>query len=88
MKDWRNLWMKYKVAPLCVIVAGCMWGSVGLFIRYLDGKGLGNFTIVESRMFLSAVILLLVLLIFNRKLLKIKLKDAWIFIGAGVSSSL
>lgn len=80
--------MKYKIAPFSVIVAGCLWGSVGMFIRYLGEQGLNNLTIVESRMSLSAIILLICLLIFNRKLLKVKLKDAWVFICAGVSSSL
>jgi drug/metabolite transporter (DMT)-like permease len=65
-----------------------MWGSVGIFVRYLSGLGYSPLTIVFARMSISFVITFIGLLLFNRKLLRIRLKDLWCFIGTGLSSSI
>lgn len=43
-------------------------------------------TIVLIRAFFTAAILLLVIIIYDRKLLKIKFRDLWIFAGMGILS--
>lgn len=75
-----------KLAPLLVIIAGVLWGSMGLFVRTLTAHGLATMEIVALRAIVTSVVLLIVLLIYNRTLLKIRLKDIWCFIGTGVCS--
>mgnify|MGYP000948784503 CR=1 FL=1 len=77
-----------KIASISVIIAGCMWGAVGIFVRYLSSKGIDNVSIVESRMLGAFLILFLGILIYDKKLLKLQLKDLWILVCAGVFSSL
>jgi len=61
-------------------LAGIMWGATGVFTRVLNGAGMANSTILETRMLLGTIILLAGCFIANRELLKIKLKDFWIFL--------
>jgi len=71
------------------LAAGCLWGSVGVFVRLLDGYGYNPQSIVFVRMSIAFVILAAVLLILGKKdLFRIRLKDVWCLIGAGVSSAL
>jgi drug/metabolite transporter, DME family len=75
-----------RIAPLLAILAGCMWGSVGFFVRYLSELNLSTMTIVESRMGGAMIMMVIGLAIYDRNLLKIKLKDSWCFIGTGMLS--
>lgn len=75
-----------KILPICIIGAGCLWGLMGLFIRQFDKFGIDSMTIVFIRAFFTAVITMVGMAIFKRKLLKIRLKDIWIFAGAGLLS--
>lgn len=77
-----------KIFPFLVILSGCMWGAGGVFVRLLTAIGLDNVSIIETRMLFASIILVLALLIFRRDLLKFKWKDAWIFLCAGICSSL
>lgn len=75
-------------AHIAVIIAACMWGSIGIFVRTLDGYDYNPLTIVFVRMIIAFVLLCAYLCLFNkRNLLHIKIKDAWIFIGTGLSSA-
>lgn len=76
------------IAPICVILAGCSWGSVGVFVRFFDALDYSPLTIVFVRMIIAFVITLIGITIYNKDLLKIKIKDLWSFIGAGISSSI
>jgi drug/metabolite transporter (DMT)-like permease len=72
-----------------ILIAGCMWGSVGLFVRVLDGAGYSPLTIVFARMSIAFLILAAILLLTRRAhYFKIRLKDLWCFIGTGVSSAI
>ncbi|MDR3225156.1 MAG: DMT family transporter [Clostridiales Family XIII bacterium] len=72
-----------------VLVAGCMWGSVGIFVRVLDGLGYSPLTIVFSRMVIAVAFLAAFFVIARRtELFKIKLRDIWCIAGAGISSAI
>lgn len=71
-----------KIAWTFPVLAGIMWGSVGIFIRSLSGYGMNTFTIVESRTVAAVILMLVGIGIVDRKQLKIKIKDLWIFILA------
>lgn len=77
-----------KIAPLFIFLAGVLWGSMGIFVRVLNGKGLFSMEIVGLRTIVTALAMVLFLLGFRRKLLKIKWKDIWVFLGSGIGSIL
>lgn len=69
-----------------IIIAGCLWGIIALFINELNKIGFSSMQCVAIRVFLSAVILLTYLCIKKRAFLYIKLKDIKYFIGTGILS--
>ena len=71
---------------LFVFVAGCMWGCMGLLVRPLNEIGLVTMDICFLRGFVTFVVMLAGLLLFDRDALKIKIKDIWCFIGTGALS--
>lgn len=75
-----------KLAPFLVILAGCCWATMGIFVRHLNAIGLASMEIVEARSMLTAVIMLLALAVFRHDLLKVKAKDVWCFAGGGIVS--
>lgn len=66
------------------VLSGVLWGSVGIFVRELNAFGMDRATVLSSRMIVAATILLIGILIYNKNLLQIKLKDIWIFIASGI----
>ena len=70
------------------ILSGIMWGSAGIFVRKLSELGLNSVSIVETRIIVAIIIIIAGLLYLDKSLLKIKLKDLWIFICAGIFSML
>ena len=73
-------------AGISIVLAGIMWGSMGLFVRGLNADGLESLDIVEIRVLVSSIIMGLFLVFYDRSLFRIKLKDIWCFIGTGVFS--
>lgn len=65
-------------------LAGIMWGATGVFTRVLNGYGMNNATILETRMLLGTVILAVGCLLADPSLLKIRKKDIWVFAGGSV----
>lgn len=78
--------MLNKAAPVFVTGAAILWGILVIFIKNLSGAGLSSMEIVTLRVYGAALVLVTGLLLYNRKLLKIRLKDAWCFVGTGVVS--
>lgn len=66
------------------IISGAMWGSAGIFVRKLTELGMNSYTVVSVRVVLAVLILAVWLGIYDKDLLKIKLKDLWIFVAGGV----
>ena len=75
-----------KLAPFLVILAGCCWGTMGIFVRHLNSIGLESMQIVEIRSVLTVVAMFTALAIFRRNLLRVKVKDLWCFAGGGIVS--
>lgn len=71
---------------LLILLAGCLWGLMSIFVRKMEKNGLVAMDIVTVRVWISAIILIPVMLIYNRKLLKIKPGDIWCFAGTGIIS--
>lgn len=75
-----------KLAPFLVMLAGCLWGTMGIFVRHLNAIGLQSMEIVEARSVLTVVGMFGALAVFRRDLLGVKSKDLWIFAGGGIAS--
>ena len=75
-----------KLTPFLVILAGCCWATMGVFVRHLNEIGLQAMQIVECRALLTVVGMFGVLGIFRRDLLRVKAKDLWCFAGGGIVS--
>ena len=80
--------MKQSKSALCVLLAGTLWGSMGLFVRKLNAVGLYALDIVQLRIAISLVLVGLYLLIFARNKLRVRLRDLWYFAGTGIVSLL
>ena len=76
---------KYGPA-IAVILAGCLWGVINIFVRTLSAAGLGSLQIALGRLAAAALIFSVFLLIKDPSCFRIRLKDIWMFIGTGVVS--
>lgn len=75
-----------KYASVAILLAGVLWGTMGLFTRYFTGIG---FTASQSaflRLFFAAVIFVAIGFVKYRSKLKIKLHDVPLFVITGVVS--
>ena len=79
---------KRGVGPLLILLAGCFWGSMGIFVRKLGEYGFSSVQIAAIRLTLAAVGFSEILLIKDRKGFKIHLKDLPLFLGLGFGSIL
>ena len=79
--------MKNKYSFLAV-AAGVFWGSTGFFRRTLDGMGQSAMGVIAVRCFFAALLFAAVILATDRSAFKIKLRDAWVFLGCGLISLL
>ena len=75
-----------RFAPLLIILAACLWGTMGLFVRHLNTMGLSAMEIVEVRSILAALILFPCTALKDRHLLKIRPKNLWPLAGSGIFS--
>lgn len=78
--------MKKKLAVLSVLLAGTLWGMIGIFVRRYEDEGLNSMQIAALRLGLAAVMFALFVLIYKPKLYKIRLRDLWCFLGTGIVS--
>lgn len=77
---------KKTASRMLILCAGILWGCMGLFVRPFNEKGLNTWDIVFLRAVLTTVFMAVVLLIKDKSLFKIKLKDIWCFFGTGILS--
>ncbi|MCM1099969.1 MAG: DMT family transporter [Clostridium sp.] len=75
-----------KAAPLLVAAASVLWGILFVFVRRLSAAGLGAMDIVAVRAYGSVLFLFPGLLAADRKLLRVRGRDCWCFVGTGVFS--
>lgn len=77
-----------KAGPACIILAGTLWGLMGIFVRTLNAAGLDSMEVVFVRSLITVILMAAFLFFYNRKLLKIRLRDLWCFLGTGLVSIL
>lgn len=68
------------------VLAGVLWGIISIFLKNLVNAGFTSMQVLAMRSVLSALFMFIFLLCKNKKLLKIELRDLWMFVGTGVIS--
>lgn len=71
-----------------ILGAGCLWGFMGLFTRKLSSFGFSSSDALVIRCGIAALFFGITLLLTDRKLFVIRLKDLWCFLGVGICSLL
>lgn len=69
-----------------VLCAGALWGFTGIFVRYFSALGLTSAQTAVCRSASTVLLLALYLLITDRKKLRIRLRDIWLFMLMGLCS--
>ena len=78
----------YGTGPVLIVLAGCFWGSMGIFVRKLTAIGFSSAQIVSIRVSLAALFFSILLLVKNRSGFRIALRDLPLFFGLGFGSIL
>lgn len=68
------------------MVAAVLWGLIGLFVKDLGAKGFSSMQLVACRALVTALLLFFYLLLTDREKLRLRLRDLWMFAGAGICS--
>lgn len=81
--------IKKKAAgvPL-IILAGILWGTMGLFVRRLTQYGFSSIQITSMRITVGALVFCIFMLCTDRKGFKLSVKDIPLFLGLGICSVL
>jgi len=80
--------MKKYIPHGCVLLAGVLWGVIGLFNRGLTAAGFSARNIVLVRNLGSMAVLGLAFLLLDRSVFRVRLKHLPLFVGTGVVSVL
>ena len=78
--------MKQHAPALAVLSAAVLWSLISVFVRGLTALGFDSIQIVAGRCLLSALLCFLLLLWKDKSLLRVRLKDLWLFAGTGLLS--
>ena len=71
-----------------IILAGCFWGCMGIFVRKLGTFGFNPIQIASIRLTVAALVFALVLFFKDRTGFRIALRDLPLFLGLGFGSVL
>lgn len=77
---------KKRTAYSFVIIAAALWGTIGIFSKHLSAIGFSALQIVSIRAIISALFIFALLLVKDRRLLKIEIRDSGYFAGTGIIS--
>lgn len=69
-----------------IILAGCLWGIIAIFVNVLTNLGCSSLECVAIRVSFAAIILFFYLLVTDKKKLRIQWKDIGYFLGTGILS--
>lgn len=73
---------------ILIIIAGLFWGSMGIFVRHLNGLGFTSVQVACLRLVTAGILFAVILLIKDPKGFKIKAKDIPLFLALGLVSIL
>jgi len=67
----------------CILIAGILWGTMGIFVRYLADFGFSSLQIACMRILITGILFFLFLFFTDREKLKIQRRDVHVFLGMG-----
>lgn len=73
-----------RKGALLIILAGACWGSISIFVNYLDAAGLGTMQITFLSQLFSTIVFALVLAMHDRQKFRIQVKDMWLIMACGL----
>lgn len=73
---------------LAAVFAGCLWGTTGLFSRYMDPLGFSPLDMLIVRCGIAALLFGLLILLKDVRLFRIRWKDLWLFLAVGLTGQL
>ena len=76
MRQNKGLW--------CIVLAGLLWGTSGIFVHYLAPLGITSLQMTAVRGVVSLLAIGIYILIADRKFFKVQLKDIPLHIGSGL----
>ncbi len=79
---------KRNIGPALILLAGCFWGSMGIFVRRLGAYGFTSIQIVSIRVTLAALAFCLLQLVRDRSGFRLSPRDILLFLGLGFGSIL
>ena len=79
---------KRNTGPALIILAGCFWGSMGIFVRRLGAYGFTSVQIVSIRVTLAAAAFSAFLFLKDRSGFRLSARDLPLFFGLGFGSIL
>ena len=85
-REWERQ-MK-RTASIWIVIAGILWGIMGIFVRKLETYGFTSLQIASMRLIGGAVIFVIAAAVFDREKLRIRIRDIGLFFGMGVCSIL
>ena len=78
-----------KLLAVCsILIAGTLWGTIGIFVRTLSEMEFGSMELVALRSFVTLIAMGIYLLLFKRDRFRVRFKDLWCFAGTGILSIL
>lgn len=77
-KKFNGVWL--------ILSAAILWGTAGVFVKGFSKFGISGINIVFLRAFFTVLILTPYILIKNKTLFRVKIKDIWIFAANGIFS--
>ena len=77
-----------KAASFIIVLAGILWGTMGIYVRVLNQNGMYSIQIVFLRAIITAAAVAVIILITDPSQFKVRLKDLWIMVCGGICSIL
>lgn len=71
---------------ISIILAAALWGGIGVFFNMLSAVGFTQMQVVAIRVASASAALTLYILVKDRSLLRVRLRDCWCFVGTGIIS--
>ncbi len=80
--------IKKHFGEISIVLATVFWGCISLYSRAMNANGFTAVQTVAVRAVITALLIGVFMLIKDRSLFRIRLRDLWMFIGSGICSFL
>lgn len=75
-----------KLSVISILTAATLWGTMGVFVRFLSSAGFTDAEKLLTRCVISVLLLFVFMLVKDKKSFAIRPCDLWMFAGTGIIS--